>query len=52
MGGKPAKSLLDELLAPVDRDVFQRQNRYYSALQPDAAVTTSRPAQAATGDEK
>ncbi|HTQ35960.1 MAG TPA: hypothetical protein VMH77_02895 [Steroidobacteraceae bacterium] len=37
-GGKPAKSLLDEVLAPVDREVFQRQNRYHDALQPDAAA--------------
>lgn len=35
--GKPANSLLDEVLAPVDRDVFRRENRYYEALQPDAA---------------
>lgn len=35
--GKPVNSLLDEVLAPVDRDVFKRQNRYYDALQPDAA---------------
>lgn len=35
--GKPANSLLDEVLAPVDRDVFKRQNRYYDALKPDAA---------------
>jgi hypothetical protein len=53
LGGKPARSLLDELLEPVDRDVFQRQNRYYSALQPDAADTVSTPAPAAAaGDEK
>ena len=38
ISGKPAKSLLDEVLAPVDRDVFQRQNRYHDALQPDAAA--------------
>ena len=36
--GKPAKSLLDEVLSPVDRDVFRRQNRYHEALQPDAAA--------------
>ena len=36
--GRPPKSLLDEMLAPVDRDVFQRQNRYFAALQPDAAA--------------
>ena len=35
LSGRPANSLLDEVLAPVDRDVFQRQNRYYDALKPD-----------------
>ncbi|HUG72073.1 MAG TPA: hypothetical protein VMK82_01495 [Steroidobacteraceae bacterium] len=37
LAGKPARSLLDEVLAPVDRDVFRRQNRYYDALQPDGS---------------
>lgn len=37
--GKPANSLLDEVLAPVDRDVFKRENRYYDALKPDAGGT-------------
>ena len=36
--GKPVNSLLDEVLAPVDRDVFKRENRYYRALKPDAAA--------------
>ncbi len=36
--GKPAQSLLDEVLAPVDREVFRRQNRYHEALQPDTAA--------------
>ena len=36
--GRPVNSLLDEVLAPVDRDVFRRQNRYYDALRPDAAA--------------
>jgi hypothetical protein len=35
LAGRPANSLLDEVLTPVDRDVFQRENRYYRALQPD-----------------
>jgi hypothetical protein len=35
--GKPINSLLDEVLTPVDRDVFQRENRYYRALTPGAA---------------
>jgi hypothetical protein len=41
LGGRPANSLLDEVLAPVDRDVFRRQNRYYQALKPDAAGKAS-----------
>jgi hypothetical protein len=36
LAGRPANSLLDEVLAPVDRDVFRRQNRYYEALKPDS----------------
>jgi hypothetical protein len=36
LAGRPANSLLDEVLAPVDRDVFRRQNRYYQALKPDS----------------
>ncbi|HUK02568.1 MAG TPA: hypothetical protein VLW26_09850 [Steroidobacteraceae bacterium] len=32
--GKPVNSLLDEVLQPVDRDVFNRENRYYRALAP------------------
>jgi hypothetical protein len=43
--GKPVNSLLDDVLQPVDRDVFNRENRYYDALKPDAAA----PAGAATG---
>jgi len=35
--GKPANSLLDEVLQPIDRDVFLRENRYYEAVKPDAA---------------
>ena len=44
--GRPANSLLDEVLAPVDRDVFKRQNHYYEALKPDAA-----PGRTAGGSE-
>jgi hypothetical protein len=36
--GRPANSLLDEVLQPVDRDVFKRENRYYDALKPDASA--------------
>jgi hypothetical protein len=41
--GRPVNSLLDEVLAPVDRDVFQRENRYYQALRPDEAPAASQP---------
>ena len=45
--GKPMNSLVDEVLAPVDRDVFKRQLRYYGALQPDRpsapVATESKP---------
>jgi len=34
--GKPANSLLDEVLQPIDRDVVLRENRYYDAVKPDA----------------
>jgi hypothetical protein len=60
--GRPPKSLLDEMLAPLDREVFQRQNRYFAALQPDAAASggAARPPEArapapaapVSGDEK
>ena len=39
-----AMCLLDELLAPVDREVLARQSRYYSALQQDAAARPAAPA--------
>ena len=41
--GRPVNSLLDEVLEPVDRDVFRRQNRYFEALQPNAAPPASNP---------
>ena len=33
--GRPVNSLLDEVLAPVDRDVFRRYLEYYEELNPD-----------------
>jgi hypothetical protein len=39
MVGRPVNSLLDEVLQPVDRDVFKRENRYYDALKPQAGGT-------------
>jgi hypothetical protein len=43
MSGRPAKSLVDEALAPVDRDVFRRQNRYFTALQAQSAAAPAKP---------
>lgn len=36
--GRPVNSLLDEVLQPLDRDVFRRENRYYDELKPDQAA--------------
>ena len=41
--GRPVNSLLDEVLEPVDRDVFRRQNRYFEALQPNEAAPAGNP---------
>jgi len=37
LSGKPMNSLLDEALAPVDRDEFKREVMYYQAVQADAS---------------
>jgi hypothetical protein len=37
LAGKPMNSLVDEILAPVDRDVFKREVLYYKAVQADAS---------------
>jgi hypothetical protein len=55
MLGKPANSLLDEVLQPVDRDVFKRENRYYDALKPDAGGAAGKATGAAvqaSGDKR
>ena len=43
--GRPASSVLDEALSPLDRDVFERQVRYHFLLQappPDTAPAPSK----------
>jgi hypothetical protein len=42
--GKPANSLVDEVLQPVDRDVFNRQQRYYHTVEADKAPPAAQPA--------
>jgi hypothetical protein len=37
LAGKPMNSLVDEILAPVDRDVFKREVVYYKAVQSDSS---------------
>ncbi len=37
--GKPVNSVLDEVLEPVDREVFQRQLRYHQQLHADDQAT-------------
>jgi hypothetical protein len=49
--GRPVNSLLDEVLTPVDRDVFKRQNRYYDALKPDDAKDAAGAAAAGVNEK-
>jgi hypothetical protein len=42
--GQPFNTLLDEALAPVDRDVFRREVTYYGAVS-DAADVAASPAE-------
>jgi hypothetical protein len=37
LAGRPVASVLDEALAPVDRDVFRRQVQYDAAVHPREA---------------
>jgi hypothetical protein len=41
--GKPMNSLVDEILAPVDRDVFRREVRYYQTVKTDASQSAAKP---------
>jgi hypothetical protein len=38
LSGKPPASVLDEALAPIDRDVFRRQQRYQAEPPPATAA--------------
>ncbi len=42
--GKPANSLVDEVLQPVDRDVFNREERYYHTVAAQKGVPAAEPA--------
>jgi hypothetical protein len=49
--GKPMNSLVDEILAPVDRDVFKREVVYYQAVQADASQNGAPPKPAQQGEK-
>jgi hypothetical protein len=49
LAGKPLNSLLDEVLAPVDRDVFRREVRYYEGVKAAAAPGAPAPGASAPG---
>jgi len=46
--GKPLNSLVDQTLEPVDRNVFERANRYYGAVTGGAAQDVHRTPDAGT----
>jgi hypothetical protein len=44
LSGKPMNSLVDEALAPIDRDEFKREVRYFGAFNADRTQTaTAKP---------
>jgi hypothetical protein len=49
--GKPMNSLVDEILAPVDRDVFKREVVYYHAVQADTSQNGAPPKPAQQGEK-
>jgi hypothetical protein len=51
LSGKPMNSLLDEALAPVDRDEFKRQVMYYQVVKADASQNGAPKTPAAQGEK-
>jgi hypothetical protein len=51
LAGKPMNSLVDEILAPVDRDVFKREVVYYQAVQATASQNGASPKPAQQGEK-
>jgi hypothetical protein len=51
LAGKPMNSLVDEILAPVDRDVFKREVVYYHAVQADTSQNAAPPKPAQQGEK-
>ena len=51
LAGKRMNSLVDEILAPVDRDVFKREVVYYHAVQADTSQNGAPPKPAQQGEK-
>lgn len=51
LAGKPMNSLVDEILAPVDRDVFKREVVYYKAVQADTSQNGARARPSEQGEK-
>jgi hypothetical protein len=51
LSGKPMNSLVDEILAPVDRDVFKREVVYYHAVQADTSQNGAPPKPGQQGEK-
>jgi hypothetical protein len=49
---QPLNSLLDEVLTPVDRDVFRREVTYFGAMTEKESAAGAPPAGSAAGSEK
>jgi hypothetical protein len=49
--GKPMNSLVDEILAPVDRDVFKREVVYYHAVESDTSQNGAPPKPGQQGEK-
>jgi hypothetical protein len=50
--GQPFNTLIDEVLTPVDRDVFRREVTYYGAISSRDATSSSEPESRRDGSEK
>jgi predicted lipid-binding transport protein (Tim44 family) len=51
LAGKPMNSLVDEILAPVDREVFKREVVYYQAVHTDATQNGASPKPSPQGEK-
>jgi hypothetical protein len=51
LSGKPMNSLLDEALAPVDREEFKREVAYYDAVRADVPQNGAASAAAKQGEK-